>query len=192
MKKRKPEKPVNDVVFKKPTLADMNPERAKQLITAAAPGDLKHKYKYVPDSNYGETQLTSAFKHGTGNKILTITNKIKRYFNRKASELSITRKFCNDMEIDPNKNDVADCMAQAIIAKALTGDAKIIDMIWHRLEGAIIQRTEVQMNGKLGISEALKEMKLNRKPAKSSIQDAEYMITEYGIDDESNGDNDNE
>ena len=103
-------------------------------------------------------QLKKQLKAQTGP---SMTKALKMYLDAPASEVPVVREFCERVGLDPNTCLVMDVIAQCQIFYALSGSAPHSLHMYDRIDGKIPQQTEVKLDGRAGISEAMAAMMAN-------------------------------
>ena len=89
---------------------------------------------------------------------MSLTNSLKKSMLEPAGKVPVVREFCDKVGLDPDMHTVGDVIIQCQLYYALSGSAPHFMHLFDRIEGKIPQQTEIKMDGKAGISEAMAAM----------------------------------
>jgi len=89
---------------------------------------------------------------------MSLTNSLKKCMLEPAGNVAVVREFCDKVGLDPDLCTVGDVIIQCQLYYALSGSAPHFLHLFDRIEGKIPQQTEIKMDGKAGISEAMAAM----------------------------------
>ena len=111
----------------------------------------------------------------TGNtkNMLSLTSSLKKSMKLPAGDVPVVREFCDKVGLDPSTCTVGDVVIQCQLYFALSGSAPHFMHLFDRIEGKVPQQTEIKMDGKVGISEAMASMLNNRPPDELEYEESD-------------------
>lgn len=90
--------------------------------------------------------------------IRTLTRALKDVLDDPASEVPVVAEFCQKVGLNPDEHTVMDVVVQCQLYFALSGSAPHFMHLFDRVEGKIPTQTELKLDGRAGISEAMASM----------------------------------
>lgn len=88
----------------------------------------------------------------------TLTRALKDSLDDPADGVPVVREFCEKVGLDPTEHTVLDVVVQCQLYYALSGSAPHFMHLFDRIEGKIPNQTELKLDGRAGISEAMASM----------------------------------
>jgi len=90
--------------------------------------------------------------------IRTLTRALKDTLDDPASEVPVVAEFCEKVGLNPDGHTVMDVVVQCQLYFAFSGSAPHFLHLFDRVEGKIPTQTELKLDGRAGISEAMASM----------------------------------
>jgi len=88
----------------------------------------------------------------------TLTRALKDCLDDPAEDVPVVAEFCQKVGLDPRDHTVLDVVVQCQLYYALSGSAPHFMHLFDRIEGKIPNQTELKLDGRAGISEAMASM----------------------------------
>lgn len=88
----------------------------------------------------------------------TLTRALKDSLDEPAENVPVVLEFCEKVGLEPSEHTVLDVVVQCQLYFALSGSAPHFMHLFDRIEGKIPNQTELKLDGRAGISEAMASM----------------------------------
>ena len=151
---------IDEIDLPEPAMTEEGPEMLKPV----KPLPLVNREALPKSAVYGK-------KKGRLPKHLSLTSRIREVLGAKAMHVEMVRKYCEEAGLNPAQTTVRDAIIHCQLYWALRGSPAHMQAIWERVDGKVAVKAEIDVSGKMGISEALSAMQLAQRKGGNDEED---------------------